>query len=70
MASRPPAGAVAALLDWAQADPRVTHVEAETGADNLPSQRVLERCGFARIGTRIDPQDGALVCWQAAVPCR
>jgi len=36
---------------------------AETSIDNPASQRVLERNGFSRIGTRDDPEDGALICW-------
>jgi RimJ/RimL family protein N-acetyltransferase len=34
-----------------------------TGVDNLASQRVLERNGFVKTGTRDDPEDGALVTW-------
>lgn len=57
--------AVAALLAWAAMDERVTSVSAETGLDNIASQRVLERNGFARIGERHDPEDGPLICWRA-----
>jgi RimJ/RimL family protein N-acetyltransferase len=57
-------GAVRALLDWARSDPRVERVEAETRTDNIPSQRVLELNGFARIGERVDEENGALFCWR------
>lgn len=56
--------AVADLLDWARGGQRVRHVSAETGIDNVASQRVLERNGFARTGERIDPEDGPLICWR------
>ena len=57
--------AVAALVDWARRDARISALYAETRTDNLASQRVLERGGFARIGERLDEEDGALFCWQA-----
>jgi len=57
--------AIADLLAWAGADPRVGLVSAETGADNVASQRVLERNGFVRTGERLDDEDGPLICWQA-----
>lgn len=37
---------VAAMCHWALHEAGVKHVIAETERDNLPSQRVLERCGF------------------------
>jgi RimJ/RimL family protein N-acetyltransferase len=36
---------------------------AETSVNNPGSQRVLEKNGFVRTGTRDDPEDGALICW-------
>lgn len=59
------AAAVAALLAWARADARVAEVCAETSVGNRPSQRVLEANGFARVGERTDPEDGALILWRA-----
>ena len=56
--------AVADLLVWAREDRRVRHVSAETGIENIASQRVLERNGFMRIGERTDPEDGRLICWK------
>ena len=40
--------AVAAMCHWALREARVKHVIAETECENLPSQRVLERCGFTQ----------------------
>lgn len=37
---------------------------AETAPDNVASQRVLERNGFARDGERIDPDEGPLFLWR------
>lgn len=59
-------GAVAAFLEWARRDPRITAVVAETRTDNVPSQRVLESNGFVRTGERRDDEDGDLFCWRAA----
>ena len=39
--------AVAAMSAWAKAQDRVSHVIAETDLDNVPSQNILKRCGFA-----------------------
>ena len=60
-------GALANLLEWARDDRRVERVTAETNHENVASQRVLERNGFARIGERVDDEDGALIVWQALV---
>jgi RimJ/RimL family protein N-acetyltransferase len=60
-------GAIAAMLAWAHRDPRVRAVTAETNKANIPSQRVLERNGFAVTGERSDAEDGDLLCW--AVDC-
>ena len=57
---------VQAVVAWARKDSRVSRVAAETAVDNRPSQQVLEHCGFTRIGTRIDDEDGALICWSCA----
>ena len=47
--------AVAAMLEAARRD-GVRVVLAETIVDNIASQRVLERNGFERFGTRRDPR--------------
>lgn len=36
---------------------------AETSVANPGSQRVLEKNGFKRTGTRHDEEDGDLICW-------
>lgn len=59
--------AVGELLKLAVADGRIRIVAAETAVDNVPSQRTLEKNGFTRTGGRIDPEDGAVFCWQVAV---
>jgi putative acetyltransferase len=51
-------------VEWACADPRVTAVTAETSVHNHPSQRVLEHNGFLKVGERLDPEDGKLICWK------
>lgn len=56
-------GAVAALLPVLLAR-EVRVVTAETSVENIASQRVLERSGFARTGTRVDEEDGPLYCWR------
>jgi putative acetyltransferase len=56
--------AIADIVEWACADPRVTAVTAETSVHNHASQRVLERNGFLRTGGRLDPKDGELICWK------
>jgi RimJ/RimL family protein N-acetyltransferase len=43
----------------------VALISAETGFENIASQRVLERNGFIRVGKRIDAKDGPLTCWEA-----
>ncbi len=58
--------AIGELLEWARKDPRVRLLSAETGVENIGSQRVLERNGFIRTGERIDPEDGLVICWQAS----
>jgi RimJ/RimL family protein N-acetyltransferase len=40
---------------------------AETAIENLASQRVLERNGFERTGTRMDVEDGEVVTWRRAI---
>jgi RimJ/RimL family protein N-acetyltransferase len=53
---------IAALLPLARGDGH-DGLTAETSVDNPGSQRVLEKNGFVRTGTRDDPEDGALICW-------
>jgi len=42
--------AVQAVVGWAFREPNVTAIEAEADANNIASQRVLEKCGFAQNG--------------------
>ena len=56
--------AVAALIADARGDGAVRAIAAETANDNLASQRVLTKNGFARLGQRTDPDDGPLVLWR------
>lgn len=63
--------AIADIVEWASSDPRVTAVTAETSVHNHASQRVLEHNGFMRVGERLDPEDGELICWRRlTVPVR
>jgi RimJ/RimL family protein N-acetyltransferase len=56
--------AVAAILAIAENDPAIRKVLASTPVQNIASQRVLERNGFARIGERSDLEDGELILWR------
>ena len=56
--------AVAEVVDWAIAEPRLTVIHAETAVGNRPSQRVLETAGFTEVGRRTDPEDGPLIVWR------
>ena len=56
--------AAAALTEFALADARVRRVRAHTKADNGASARVLAKCGFARLGEVIDPEDGPVCRWE------
>lgn len=49
---------VSAMCAWALRQPGVRAVTALTETDNLPSQRVLERCGFLRC------QEGDEILWR------
>ena len=46
----------------------IARLTAETSLANRPSQRVLEKAGFERIGAREDAEDGPLVCWALDLP--
>jgi RimJ/RimL family protein N-acetyltransferase len=53
-----------ALTEFAFADGRVRIVRGHTKPDNAASVRVLEKCGFRRVGEVIDPEDGPVVRWE------
>lgn len=57
--------AIGQVLEWGRNDPRVALISAETGVENIASQRVLEHNGFVRTGERIDAEDGPVICWQS-----
>jgi RimJ/RimL family protein N-acetyltransferase len=47
---------MAAIIGWIGRDPRVTRIVAETDEANEPSRRLLERLGFAAVGTGREPK--------------
>jgi [ribosomal protein S5]-alanine N-acetyltransferase len=53
-----------ALTGFALASGRVRVVRAHTKPDNAASARVLEKCGFRRVGEVIDPEDGPVCRWE------
>ena len=55
--------AVALMLKELAYDPKVHIITAETTVANLASQAVLTKNGFVCTGTRIDADDGEVVCW-------
>lgn len=56
--------AVAASLVWAFAQPGVRVVQAATFAWHLPSLRVIEKCGMARVGTREHEMLGEMLVFE------
>jgi ribosomal-protein-alanine N-acetyltransferase len=56
--------AAAALVAFAFGDPRVRLVRAHTLPAPSASTRVLTKCGFARVGELVDPEDGLVWRWQ------
>lgn len=55
--------AVGALVTALLARPDVRRVTAQTATTNPASARVLEKLGFARVGTAWDEGDGDLILW-------
>ena len=55
---------VRAFTQWLLAQPNVHTVTAECLTDNYGSRRILENCGFERVGTRIDVNEGELFLWR------
>jgi RimJ/RimL family protein N-acetyltransferase len=56
--------AARALTEFAFASGRVRLVRAHTRPDNAASARVLEKCGFRRVGQVTDPEDGLVCRWE------
>ncbi|HEX4638283.1 MAG TPA: GNAT family N-acetyltransferase [Chthoniobacterales bacterium] len=60
-----------ALCDFASRDPRVKKICAHTLAEPNASTRVLEKCGFKKVGDAIDPENNLSVWrWERAVSSR
>jgi RimJ/RimL family protein N-acetyltransferase len=60
--------AAAALMDFASRDPRVGIICAHTLPETTASTRVLEKCGFKKIGESIDPENNLPVWrWERSV---
>lgn len=56
--------AALALTEFAFASGQVRLVRAHTLPDNGASARVLQKCGFKRIGPILDPEDGLVDRWE------
>jgi RimJ/RimL family protein N-acetyltransferase len=52
------------LTEFAFASGRVRLVRAHSRPDNSASARVLEKCGFRRVGQVTDPEDGLVWRWE------
>ena len=55
--------AAQALIQFASADPRVKTICAHTLSETNASTRILEKCGFEKIGGSIDPENN-LPVWR------
>jgi len=55
------------LIQFARESGLVSVVRAHTLPTNWASIRVLEKCGFKRIGEVIEPEDGLVVRWELFV---
>jgi RimJ/RimL family protein N-acetyltransferase len=57
-----------ALIEFASRDPRVQRICAHTLAETNASARVLEKCGFKKVGETTDPENNLPVWrWERAV---
>ncbi len=56
--------AAGGLRDYALSQDAVRVVRAHTLLDGHASQRVLEKCGFQRIGEVVEPDDGLVLRWE------
>ena len=60
-----------ALIDFASREPRVQKICAHTLAETNASTRVLEKCGFKKVGEAIDPENDLPIWrWERAVSSR
>jgi RimJ/RimL family protein N-acetyltransferase len=55
---------IAAIINEAFKRTEVKGITSETSVDNVASQRVLEKNGFVKTGTREDAEDGSLIVWK------
>ena len=58
---------VALMLEEAFCTGQIVAVTAETSADNIASERVLEKNGFEQTGSRIDSEEGCLKQWRRLI---
>ena len=56
--------AVKLLLKEAFSIAEIKTIIAYTDPSNIPSQRVLKKNKFSRIGSKVDPEDGEVWIWQ------
>ncbi|HME87589.1 MAG TPA: GNAT family N-acetyltransferase [Chthoniobacterales bacterium] len=58
-----------ALCHFASCDKHVKKIRAHTLAEKNPSTRVLEKCGFEKVGETVDPENGLAVWrWERSAP--
>lgn len=55
---------VTAFSNWLLEQPSIHTVSADTAVTNPASGRVLEKAGFAQVGTGFDEEDGDLLLWR------
>ncbi len=51
-----------ALIEWAFTNLQLDYLMAIVEPDNIPSQRVVEKCGFTKIETKMLINDGDTEC--------
>ena len=56
--------AARALIHFAARDSRVRLIRAHTLPEANASTRVLKKCGFAKVGDVVDPEDGPVWRWE------
>jgi RimJ/RimL family protein N-acetyltransferase len=56
--------AARALCEFARASGEVTLLRAHTLPERNASTRVLEKCGFEKMGEVVDPEDGPVWRWE------
>jgi urease accessory protein UreH/RimJ/RimL family protein N-acetyltransferase len=56
--------AVRAIIEAVRGDTEVRTLVALTATENIASQHVLMRNGFANVGTQFDPDDGSVIVWR------